>query len=71
MSFFILFLTISLSVNVFFLHFSLSFFHFYWYGQDRAQVLLLVWPPQWHGHTDTVIGMAGGHTGPMQRYAAA
>ena len=34
-------------------------------GPDRAQVLLLVWPPQWHGHTDTVIGMASGHTGPM------
>ena len=45
--------------------------HFYWYGHDRAQVLLLVWPPQWHGHTDTVIGMAGGHTGLMQRYAPA
>ena len=31
-------------------------------GPDRAKVLLLVWPPQWHGHTNTVIGMAGGHT---------
>ena len=36
---------------------------------DRAQVLLLAWPPQWHGHTDAMIGMAGGHTGLMQRYA--
>jgi len=62
----------SLSGNVIFyilLHFAFSFLHFYWYGPDRAQVPLLVWPPQWHGHTDTVIGMAGGHTGPMQRYA--
>ena len=40
-------------------------------GPDRAKVLLLVRPPQWHGHTDTVIGMASGHTGPMQRYAHA
>lgn len=38
-------------------------------AHDRAQVLLLVWPLQWHGHTDTMIGMAGGHTGLMQRYA--
>ena len=53
------------------LHFAFSFLHFYWYGPDRAQVPLLVWPPQWHGHTDTVIGMADGHTGPMQRYAPA
>ena len=40
-------------------------------AHDRVQVLLLVWPPQWHGHTDTMIGMAGGHTGYMQRYASA
>ena len=31
--------------------------NYYWYGHDGAQVLLLVWPPQWHGHTDTIIGM--------------
>ena len=38
-------------------------------AHDRAQVLLLVWPPQWYGHTDTMIGMADGHTCLMQRYA--
>jgi hypothetical protein len=36
---------------------------------DRAQMLLLVRPPQWHGHTNTIIDMAVGHTGLMQRYA--
>ena len=38
-------------------------------AHDRAQVLLLVWPPLWYGHTDTMVGVAGGHTGLMQHYA--
>ena len=44
-------------------------FSMYWYGHDQTPLLLLVWPLQWHGHTNAIIGMASGHTGLMQRYA--